>query len=209
MYNRCRRGRFPCRGGCCRFARTIRGVALKRLVEPATLGDPLRPLIWVSKSLTKLVSALTAIGHRVCPETVRVELLKLGFSRQGNRKADEGSRHPDRDAQFEYINATVLSAQRRGQPVISVDTKKKELVGNFKNGGHGLPAQGRSVARERARLRGQDARQGRALRRLRRDRQRRLGERRDHRRHGPIRGRLDRPLARAHGATTLSRVGTN
>ncbi len=95
----------------------------------------MRPLVWVSKSLTKLASALTAMGHRVCPETVRGELLKLGFSRQGNRKADEGSRHPDRDAQFEYINATVMSAQRRGQPVVSVDTKKKELVGNFKNGG--------------------------------------------------------------------------
>ena len=108
---------------------------LRRLVEPVTLGDPMRPLVWVSKSLTKLASALTAMGHRVCPETVRGELLKLGFSRQGNRKADEGSRHPDRDAQFEYINATVMSAQRRGQPVVSVDTKKKELVGNFKNGG--------------------------------------------------------------------------
>ena len=108
---------------------------LRRLVEPATLGDPMRPLIWVSKSLTKLASALTAMGHRVCPETVRGELLKLGFSRQGNRKADEGSRHSDRDAQFEYINATVMSAQRRCQPVVSVDTKKKELVGNFKNGG--------------------------------------------------------------------------
>jgi hypothetical protein len=108
---------------------------LRRLVEPATLGDPMRPLTWVSKSLTKLASALTAMGHRVCPETVRGELLKLGFSRQGNRKADEGSRHPDRDAQFESINATVMSAQRRGQPVVSVDTKKKELVGNFKNGG--------------------------------------------------------------------------
>ena len=74
-------------------------------------------------------------GPSVCPETVRGELLKLGFSRQGNRTADEGSRHPDRDAQFEYINATVMSAQRRGRPVVSVDTKKKELVGNFKNGG--------------------------------------------------------------------------
>ncbi len=95
----------------------------------------MRPLIWVSKSLTKLASALTAMGHRVSPETVRGELSKLGFSRQGNRKADEGSKHPDRDAQFESINATVVSAQRRGQPVVSVDTKKKELVGNFKNGG--------------------------------------------------------------------------
>jgi Rhodopirellula transposase DDE domain/WD domain, G-beta repeat len=108
---------------------------LRRLVEPARLGDPMRPLIWVSKSLAKLASALTAMGHRVSPETVRVELLKLGFSRQGNRKAEEGSRHPDRNAQFEYINATVVSAQRRGTPVVSVDTKKKELVGNYKNGG--------------------------------------------------------------------------
>jgi len=96
---------------------------LRRLVEPATLGDPMRPLIWVSKSLAKLALALTAMGHRVSPETVRVELLKLGFSRQGNRKAEEGSRHPDRNAQFEYINATVVSAQRRGTPVVSVHTK--------------------------------------------------------------------------------------
>jgi Rhodopirellula transposase DDE domain len=109
--------------------------ALRRLVEPATLGDPMRPLIWVSKSLAKLASALTGMGFSVGADTVRAELLKLGFSRQGNRKAEEGSNHPDRDAQFEYINSTVVSAQGRGQPVISVDTKKKELVGNFKNAG--------------------------------------------------------------------------
>jgi Rhodopirellula transposase DDE domain len=109
--------------------------ALKRLVEPATLGDPTRPLIWVSKSLAKLAAALTEMGHPVCAETVRKELMKLGFSRQFNRKADEGSRHPDRDAQFEYINAKVIAAQAQQQPVISVDTKKKELIGNFKNGG--------------------------------------------------------------------------
>jgi hypothetical protein len=72
----------------------------------------------VSKSLTKLASALTGMGHRVSPETVSGELLKLGFSRQGNRKADEGSRHRDRNAQFEYINAAVVSTQRRGQPVV-------------------------------------------------------------------------------------------
>ena len=101
---------------------------LRRLVEPATLGDPMRPLIWVSKSLAKLALALTAMGHRVSPETVRVELLKLGFSRQGNRKAEEGSRHPDRNAQFESISATVMSAQRGGQPVVSVDTKKKGVL---------------------------------------------------------------------------------
>jgi hypothetical protein len=109
--------------------------ALKRLVEPATLGDPMRPLIWVSKSMEKLAAALTEMGHPICADTVRQELVKLGFSRQFNRKADEGSHHPDRNAQFEYINAKVVAAQAQQQPVISVDTKKKELIGNFKNGG--------------------------------------------------------------------------
>jgi Rhodopirellula transposase DDE domain len=109
--------------------------ALQRLVEPATLGDPMRPLIWVSKSMDKLAEALTEMGHPISADTVKKELVKLGFSRQVNRKADEGSKHPDRNAQFEHINAKVVAAQARGQPVISVDTKKKELVGNFKNGG--------------------------------------------------------------------------
>jgi Rhodopirellula transposase DDE domain len=108
---------------------------LKRLVEPATLGDPMRPLIWVSKSMDKLAATLTAMGHPISADTVAKELVKLGFSRQHNRKADEGSKHPDRNAQFEYINAKVVAAQAKRQPVISVDTKKKELVGNFKNGG--------------------------------------------------------------------------
>ena len=108
---------------------------LRRLVEPATLGDPVRPLIWVSKSLDKLAAELTAMGHPISADTVRTELTKLGFSRQANRKADEGSKHPDRNAQFEHINAKVLAAQTAGQPVISVDTKKKELIGNYKNGG--------------------------------------------------------------------------
>jgi hypothetical protein len=109
--------------------------ALERLVEPATLGDPMRPLIWVSKSMEKLAAALTEMGHPISADTVRKELVKLGFSRQSNRKADEGSHHPDRNAQFEYINAKAVAAQRQHQPVISVDTKKKELIGNFKNGG--------------------------------------------------------------------------
>ena len=73
--------------------------ALKRLVEPATLGDPVRPLIWVSKSMEKLATTLTEMGHPVSADTVRTELVKLGFSRQSNRKADEGSKHPDRNAQ--------------------------------------------------------------------------------------------------------------
>src|ERR1700757_263755 len=109
--------------------------ALKRMVEPATLGDPMRPLIWVSKSMEKLAATLTEMGHPVSADTVRTELIKLGFSRQSNRKANEGSKHPDRNAQFEHINVKVIAAQAKQQPVISVDTKKKELIGNFKNGG--------------------------------------------------------------------------
>lgn len=109
--------------------------ALRLLVEPDTLGDPMRPLLWVSKSLKKLASALTDMGHSVSPNTVRKLLTELGFSRQSNRKADEGASHPDRNAQFEYINKAVVAARRAGQPVISVDTKKKELVGNFRNAG--------------------------------------------------------------------------
>jgi Rhodopirellula transposase DDE domain len=109
---------------------------LRQFVEPATLGDPMRPLLWVSKSLDKLASALVAMGHSVSPNSVRKLLTEIGFSRQVNRKADEGASHPDRDAQFEYINAEVLAAQAAGQPVISVDnTKKKELVGNYRNAG--------------------------------------------------------------------------
>jgi Rhodopirellula transposase DDE domain len=108
---------------------------LKHLVGPATLGDPIRPLLWVSKSLDKLATALTEMGHSVSPNSVRTLLTEIGFSRQVNRKAVEGTRHPDRNAQFEYINATVLAAQAANEPIISVDTKKKELVGNYRNGG--------------------------------------------------------------------------
>ncbi|MDI1285168.1 MAG: ISAzo13 family transposase [Reyranella sp.] len=108
---------------------------LRRLVEPVTLGDPVRPLLWVSKSLDKLAVSLTAMGHSISPNSVRKLLYELGFSRQANRKAEEGSRHPDRNAQFEHINAEVVAAQAAGQPVISVNTKKKELIGNYRNGG--------------------------------------------------------------------------
>jgi hypothetical protein len=83
----------------------------------------------------KLATTLTEMGHPVSADTVRTELVKLGFSRQSNRKADGGSKHPDRNAQFEYINAKVIAAQAQQQPVISVEAKKKELIGNFKNGG--------------------------------------------------------------------------
>jgi hypothetical protein len=108
---------------------------LERLIEPATRGDPMRPLLWVSKSLDKLALALAEMGHAISPNSVRKLLTQLGFSRQFNRKTDEGSKHPDRNAQFEHLNARVMAAQAAGQPVISVDTKKKELIGAFRNGG--------------------------------------------------------------------------
>jgi len=118
---------------------------LKRLVEPVTLGDPERALLWVSKSMDKLADALTALGHPISADTVAKELVKLGYSRQHDRKADEGSRHPDRNAQFEHINSQVLAAQARGQPVISVDTKKKELVGNYRNAGSDYRPKGEPI----------------------------------------------------------------
>ena len=108
---------------------------LRRLLEPATLGCPMRPLLWVSKSHDKLAVEMTKLGHTISASSVKRLLPRLGYSRQYNRKADEGSKHPDRNAQFEHINAQVVAAQQAGQPVISVDTKKKELVGNYKNGG--------------------------------------------------------------------------
>jgi pterin-4a-carbinolamine dehydratase len=116
---------------------------LKRLVEPATLGSPVQPLRWVSKSREKLARALSEMGHKISANTVGKLLTDvLGFSRQVNRKADEGSHHPDRNAQFEHINAKVVAAQAKGEPVISVDTKKKELVGNYKNAGSDYRPQG-------------------------------------------------------------------
>jgi hypothetical protein len=108
---------------------------LRRLLEPATMGDPMRPLLWVSKSHAKLAAALCALGHSIGKSSIPKVLGLLGYRRQVNRKTLEGGRHPDRDAQFEHINAAVMTAQAAGQPVISIDTKKKELIGPYKNGG--------------------------------------------------------------------------
>ena len=110
-------------------------LALERLVAPTTRGEPMSPLRWTCKSTYQLAVELTRQGHPVRPRTVARLLKQAGYSLQGNRKAREGSAHPDRDAQFEHINAESLAFMRKGQPVISVDTKKKELVGDFKNGG--------------------------------------------------------------------------
>ena len=108
---------------------------LERLVEPLTRGDPESSLRWTCKSTTLLAMELMQQGHAVSPRTVGRLLNADGYSLQSNRKTKEGEDHPDRNAQFEHINATVRRFQQRGQPVISVDTKKKELVGSFKNGG--------------------------------------------------------------------------
>jgi hypothetical protein len=111
------------------------GVALESPVDPSARGAPQSPSRWTCKSTTRLAEELTGQGHPVSPGTVGRLLSAAGYSLQSNRKTKEGGDHPDRNAQFEHINATVKAFQRRGQPVISVDTKKKELVGEFKNGG--------------------------------------------------------------------------
>ena len=108
---------------------------LRALVDPATRGDPRAPLLWTSKSLRHLAEGLRALGHQIGHNTVASLLRQLGYSLQANRKTLEGASHPDRDAQFQYINQQVGAALAAGDPAISVDTKKKELVGDFKNGG--------------------------------------------------------------------------
>lgn len=108
---------------------------LEGLVEPTSRGDPESPLRWTCKSTRQLTAALQKQGHKIGRQKVADLLADLGYSLQGARKSKEGAIHPDRDAQFKYINAQVAVFQQRGQPVVSVDTKKKELVGDFKNGG--------------------------------------------------------------------------
>ena len=109
--------------------------ALERLIDPATRGDPMSPLRWTCKSTAKLADELTLMNHPVSDRTVAILLKQSGYSLQANRKMREGASHPDRNAQFEYINRQVRAFQKEQQPVISVDTKKKELVGEFKNSG--------------------------------------------------------------------------
>ena len=101
---------------------------LRQLLEPVTMGDPMRPLMWVSKSHAKLAAALREMGHKIADSSIPKLLGLLRYRRQVNRKTLEGSRNPDRDAQFEHINAAVIVAQAAGQPVISIDTKKKGVL---------------------------------------------------------------------------------
>ena len=110
-------------------------VDLKRLVEPTTRGDPMQPLLWTTRSLRNLVDALATMGHKVCSTVVGKLLGDMGYSLQANSKTREGDQHIDRDAQFQYINTQAIAFLAANEPVISVDTKKKELVGNFRNSG--------------------------------------------------------------------------
>src|SRR2546427_12294259 len=108
---------------------------LDRLLDPVTRGDPMSPLRWTCKSTPKLASELKSLGHEVSQATVWRLLDELDYSMQSNRKSREGGSHSDRNAQFEFINSSVKEFLRRGLPAISVDTQKKELVGEFKNAG--------------------------------------------------------------------------
>jgi hypothetical protein len=118
---------------------------LKALVADDARGDRESPLLWTAKSVRTLAGALREMGHRVSHETVAKLLRSSGYSLQANRKTLEGASHPDRDAQFGHINETVKAALAAGEPAISVDTKKKELVGDFKNAGQQWRPQGKPV----------------------------------------------------------------
>ena len=124
-------------GGRKRLAQTDPDLvaALESLVDPETRGDPMSPLVWTTKSTRRLAGELTGQGHRVSDRTVARMLREMGFSLQGNAKVVEGAQHGDRDAQFGYLAVQVAEHTGEGKPVVSVDTKKKELVGEFKNGG--------------------------------------------------------------------------
>ncbi len=165
--------------------------ALEALVDPATRGDPMSPLRWTTKSTAHLASELTGQGHAVTARTVASLLAGAGYSLQGNAKTIEGKQHPDRDAQFRYINAQVTAFQDDGSPVISVDAKKKENVGNFRNGGAESGAGRAARAGQRPRLPRRGAGQGHPVRDLRPDREHRLGQRGHRSRHRRVRRRLD------------------
>ena len=109
--------------------------ALDKLVDPESRGDPMTPLRWTSKSLRTLAAELRGQGYQASPTLVQRLLHEAGYSLQGNAKTVEGNQHPDRDAQFRHIHDTVAAYTTAGDPVVSVDCKKKELVGQFKNGG--------------------------------------------------------------------------
>lgn len=119
--------------------------ALERVVEPFTRGDPASPLRWTNKSTPRLQRTLVSQGYQVSQPQVGKLLTKLGYCLQAPRKTEEGGTHPDRDAQFDYIQDKIQAFQRQGWPVISVDTKKKENVGNYANNGREYHKKGQTV----------------------------------------------------------------
>ena len=144
-------------------------------MDPATRGDPVSPLRWTCLSTRNLAGALTKAGHPGPDRTVARLLREQGYSLQGNAKVAEGAQHGDRDAQFRYIAGRASEFMAAGDPVVSVDAKKKEKIGNFANGGAESAAGGPARAGERARLPLRRGRQGDPLRHLRPGRQRRVG----------------------------------
>ena len=129
---------------------------LQALLEASTRGDPQSALLWTAKSTRNLADELVRQGHQLSHDSVSRLLEEWGYSLQANRKTREGKDHPDRDAPFEYINRRVKQFQQRGQPVVSVDTKKKELLGDFQQSGRGMAAGGLPRGSPHARLPGQD-----------------------------------------------------
>ncbi len=156
---------------------------LKSLVEPVTRGDPMQPLLWTTRSLRNLVNGLAKKGHKVCPTVVGDLLRGMGYSLQANSKTREGDQHIDRDAQFQYINTQAKAFLAANEPVISVDTKKKELVGNFKNNGREWRRQGTPELVNIHDFIDPKLKPRRAVRRLRHHQQCRMGQRRHGSRH--------------------------
>jgi Rhodopirellula transposase DDE domain len=169
--------------------------ALEALVDPATRGDPMSPLRWTTKPTAHLAGELTRQGHAVTARTVASLLAGAGYSLPGNARTIEGKQHPDRAAQFRYINEAVTAFQDEGSPVISVDAKKKENVGNFENGGAEWAPAGQPERVSVHDFPGRGAGQGHPVRELRPDREHRLGQRRHRPRHRRVRRRLDPVLA--------------
>jgi Rhodopirellula transposase DDE domain len=146
--------RMVASGGPKRLADTDPGLleALEGLVDPDTGGDPGSPLRWTTKSTRQLAEAPTAAGHPVSDDTMGRLLKQHGYTLQRTPKRLEGAQHPDRDGQFRYLNEQARAQLAAGQPVVSVDTKKKELAGNFANGGAEWQPAGEPVRGQRVRL---------------------------------------------------------
>ncbi len=172
------------------------------------MGDPMRPLMWVSKSHDEAGDDLARWATTMSPNSSRASCWSTSSNTRARSIArpSKAANHPDRNAQFEHINAQVMATQAAGQPVISVDTKKKELIGDFKNGGTRLSAEGLSRSKSTCMTSWTRSLARSFLWRLRHHGQCRLGQRRHHSRHRGVRGQFDPPLAGADGPRALSRM---